>query len=245
MSTETDLQEETEGRVGGSPPTKRRRKSGSPSPGTRITARYSSICATCRAGISPGDSIGRLPRTVSRYGDPGWICIPCLTTAAEPGQPSLRDVVARTYLRWARGKPISLNKVETEVLANELLKADADLTPDRRCEAGAVDDHPSTPWREWDQSEAPIAQIVGYMLDSISFDFSCNLRTRTAIRLLCHIIGKTCTCGEHVPQSLVCVYEMMNVVSSWEALDWRSPLRKKGIAAFSQRYARTALPPLL
>jgi hypothetical protein len=230
------------------PSTKPRRKSESPSSWTRITARYSSRCAACNAAISPGESIGRLPPKVSRYGDPGWVCIPCQAAVAEPGRPSLRDVVARVYLRWARGKPIGLNKAETEVFTEELLKADADLVPNRRCEAeagGVTDDHSSSPWREWDQSEAPIAEIFGYMLDSIDFDFSCNLRTHTAMRLMSHIVDKTCTCGKHVPQDLICVYEMMTIVNSWETLDWRNPLRSRGIAVFSRRYPRTRLPPLL
>lgn len=232
----------------GIPLANRHRKTKSPSPGTRTVARYRSKCASCSTLISPGDMIGRLPPTAGRYGERGWICIPCQTSAREVGAPTLRDVVARIYIRWAKGKPVGLNNLEVELLVNELLQIDAELTPKGRCSPDDIDPNltqPYAPWQRWDQSAASIDDILGYMLDAVHFEFSCNLSTHSALRLLVHMLVKTCTCGKHLPHDLVCVYEMMRIVTDWEDLDWQHPLRVKGLAAFAERYNRTTLPSLL
>ncbi len=216
-------------------------------PGRRIVARYNSTCAACRAPVRAGETIGRIPRTLARYGDPGWLCLPCQNATGTPVDPDIRHVVARIYLRWAAGKPVSLNSAEVEILAEELLEADKSLTPDRRCDATEIesnDGHSSAAWRGWDQSEASVEEVVGYMLDGLRFDFSCNLRTATAFGLLAQLIEATCTCGSHIPPRLVPVYEMMRIADAWDGLDWRHPLRREGKPALAQRYPRSTLPPL-
>ncbi|MEV4274933.1 hypothetical protein [Actinoplanes xinjiangensis] len=210
-----------------------------------MEARYHSECGLCAMPIQPGQIIGRLPRAQSRYVDPGWICIDCQTASRSPRQPIIRDVAARIYLRWASSKPISLNNAEAEVLAESLLAADTNLTPERRCSAtseATSSTHSSEPWRDWNQPEASIEQVVGYMLDAVHFDFSCNLQTHTVFRLVSHLIAVTCTCGDHVPDELACFYELLSIVSAWNELDWRHPARGRGIAD-SRSDTRTPICP--
>ncbi|GAA4597822.1 hypothetical protein BJY16_002487 [Actinoplanes octamycinicus] len=234
---------------GGKPPNvnKTVRATTSNKPGRRIVARYNSMCPVCRSAIMIGETIGRIDRTCARYGDPGWLCIPCQTASTAPAKLDIRHVVARIYLRWAAGKPVSLNAAEVEILAEEVLAADLNLQPERRCDAAEIEssgEHSSIAWRDWDQSEASIGEIVGYMLDGLHFDFSCNLRTATAFDLLAHIIESTCTCGDHIPPRLIPVYEVMRIANAWDALEWHHPLRREGKAVLAQRYPRSTLPAL-
>lgn len=233
----------------GKPPNmnKTARTTTSSKPGRRIVARYNSTCPVCRSVIMIGETIGRIDRTCARYGDPGWLCIPCQAASTTPAELNIRHVVARIYLRWAAGKPVSLNAAEVEILAEEVLAADLNLQPERRCDAAEIessDEHSSIAWRDWDQSEASTGEIVGYMLDGLHFDFSCNLRTATAFDLLAHIIASTCTCGDHIPTRLIPVYEVMRIANAWDALEWHRPLRREGKAALAQRYPRSTLPAL-
>ena len=100
----------------------------------RIKARYGSVCGNCGKTGSVGETIGRLPRALTRYGDPGWVCLRCQGASVILEEPTLQNVVARIYLRWACGKPVSLNKSEVRTLAMHVLAADPELKPERRCE---------------------------------------------------------------------------------------------------------------
>ncbi|GAA2596211.1 hypothetical protein GCM10010435_89240 [Winogradskya consettensis] len=215
--------------------------------GRRIAARYNSVCARCDRPIASGEVIGRLPREVARYGDPGWVCLSCQTTSQASFDITMQHVIARVYLRWAAGKPVGLNKGEVETLCDAAFHADAELEPATRCNADDRDFdpvRPSAPWQGWDQFDASIEEIVGHLVDAVNYQFACSLSTSNVFVLLSHLIEHTCTCGQHIPPDLLCVYELMEIVNAWDNLDWHHPTRRGGQAAFARRFPTTTLPAL-
>ncbi|MEV0898137.1 hypothetical protein [Actinoplanes sp. NPDC049802] len=140
------------------------------------------------------------------------------------------------------GKPVSLNKAETETLAEAALEIDPDLVPARRWQEVIETGEYAAAWRSWSQLDTSVEEIVGYMVDSVDGEFACNLMTSSAVTLLRHMTARAA--GALPSPELARAYEFLAMVGLWDSLDWRDPLRRGGVPRFLERYPRKFLPGL-